>query len=149
MEDLAHSRTVLIVDDHQGLISLIQRCLSREGFRTAFAHSGQDALTWLSQNHADLLLLDLQLTDMSGEELINQLAQRRALHVLQHECVATLDAMEPIRAHQVRVTDALTHGCLTLEALHDPGLALEMRVQHLHRAAAPFSQRRGFHSPWS
>ena len=75
MEDWAHSRTVLIVDDHQGLISLIQRCLSREGFHTAFAHSGQEALTWLSHHHADLLLLDLQLADMSGEELIHQLTQ--------------------------------------------------------------------------
>jgi len=75
MEDRFHSRTVLIVDDHQGLISLIQRCLSREGFLTAFAHSGQEALTWLSHHHADLLLLDLQLADMSGEELIHQLTQ--------------------------------------------------------------------------
>ena len=68
-------RTVLIVDDHQGLISLIQRCLSREGFHTAFAHSGQEALAWLTHHHADLLLLDLQLTDMSGEDLINRLTQ--------------------------------------------------------------------------
>ncbi len=75
MEDQSFSRTVLIVDDHQGLISLIQRCLSREGFCTAFAHSGQEALTWLSRHHADLLLLDLQLTDMTGEELIHQLTQ--------------------------------------------------------------------------
>ena len=64
MEDRSHSRTILIVDDHQGLISLIQRCLSREGFHTAFAHSGEEALTWLSHHHADLLLLDLQLADM-------------------------------------------------------------------------------------
>ncbi len=76
MEDWAHSRTVLIVDDHQGLISLIQRCLSREGFHTAFAHSGKEALTWLSHHQADLLLLDLQLADMSGEDLIHHLKQR-------------------------------------------------------------------------
>ncbi|MEX2490482.1 MAG: response regulator, partial [Nitrospirales bacterium] len=76
MEDWSHSRTVLIVDDHQGLISLIQRCLSREGFHTACAHSGQEALAWLSQHHADLLLLDLQLADMSGEDLIHQLSQQ-------------------------------------------------------------------------
>lgn len=76
MEDRSHSRTVLIVDDHQGLITLIQRCLSREGFHTAFAHSGQEALAWLSEHHADLLLLDLQLADMSGEDLIHHLKQR-------------------------------------------------------------------------
>ncbi len=73
MEDWARSRTVLIVDDDQVLISLIKRCLSREGFNTAFAHSGQDALTWLSHHQADLLLLDLQLADMSGEDLITRL----------------------------------------------------------------------------
>ncbi len=71
-----HSRTVLIVDDHPGLITLIQRCLSREGFHTAVAYSGQEALTWLTHHHADLLLLDLQLTDMTGEDLINHLDQR-------------------------------------------------------------------------
>ncbi len=76
MEDRPGSRTVLIVDDHQGLISLFQRCLSREGFQTDFAHSGQEALAWLAAHHADLLLLDLHLADMSGEDLIHQLKQR-------------------------------------------------------------------------
>lgn len=75
MEDWSYSRTVLIVDDHQGLISLFQRCLSREGFHTAVAYSGEEALAWLSHHHADLLLLDLQLADMSGEDLIQQLHQ--------------------------------------------------------------------------
>jgi PAS domain S-box-containing protein len=76
MEDQSQPRTVLIVDDHQGLISLIQRCLHRENFLTASAHSGQEALAWLSHQHADLLLLDLQLADMSGEDLIRQLDQQ-------------------------------------------------------------------------
>ncbi len=73
MEDRRTSPTVLIVDDHQGLISLIQRCLSREGFQTAVAHSGHDALHWLSHHQADLMLLDLQLADMTGEALIQRL----------------------------------------------------------------------------
>ena len=76
MEDSWHPRTILIVDDHQELISLIQRCLSRDGFHTAVAYSGQEALNWLSHHQADLLLLDLQLADMTGEELINHLEQR-------------------------------------------------------------------------
>ena len=76
MEDKGHPRTILIVDDNQGLISLIQRCLARDGFHTAVAHSGQEALDWLSHHQADLLLLDLQLPDMTGEDLINHLAHR-------------------------------------------------------------------------
>ncbi len=76
MEERWHPRTILIVDDNQGLIALIQRCLSRDGFHTAVAYSGQEALNWLSQHQADLLLLDLQLTDMTGEDLINHLDHR-------------------------------------------------------------------------
>lgn len=73
MEDNGQPRTILIVDDNQGLIALIQRCLAREGFHTAVVHSGQEALNWLSRYQADLLLLDLQLSDMTGEDLINHL----------------------------------------------------------------------------
>ncbi|MCA9464693.1 MAG: response regulator, partial [Nitrospira sp.] len=69
-------RTVLIIDDHQGLIALIQRCLSREGYYTAVAYSGEQALSWLSTNQADLLLLDLRLADMHGEELLLRLKLR-------------------------------------------------------------------------
>ena len=76
MEDEPHSRTILILGDHQDLIALIQRCLSPEGFHTAFVHSGQEAIAWLSHHHADLLLLDLQLADMSGEDLIHHLKQQ-------------------------------------------------------------------------
>jgi two-component system, cell cycle sensor histidine kinase and response regulator CckA len=76
MEDNGHPRTILIVDDNQGLISLIQRCLARDGFHTAVAYNGQEALNWLSHHQADLLLLDLQLPDMTGEDLINHLDHR-------------------------------------------------------------------------
>lgn len=69
-------RTILIIDDHQGLIALIQRCLSREGYHTVVAYSGQQALSWLSTQKADLLLLDLHLSDMHGEELLLQLKSR-------------------------------------------------------------------------
>src|ERR1041385_3341611 len=65
---------ILIVDDDAGLLSLIQKALKREGFVTASAHSGQEAIAWHSQNSADLMLLDLKLPDIEGKELINRLA---------------------------------------------------------------------------
>ncbi len=76
MQDGRHSRTILIVDDHQGFLSLLQHGLSREGFQTETACSGQEALAWLTHHRADLLLLDLQLPDMTGEDLIQHLEQR-------------------------------------------------------------------------
>lgn len=69
-------RRILIVDDDRGLLRLIQKALQREGFETATASSGQEALAWLEGNTVDLLVLDLKLQDMQGQELIDQLEAR-------------------------------------------------------------------------
>jgi PAS domain S-box-containing protein len=75
MDDGAKQPTILIVDDDRGLLRLIERALRREGFGTATAGSGREALTWLGKNRADLLLLDLKLQDLEGKDLIRQLAE--------------------------------------------------------------------------
>jgi two-component system, NarL family, sensor histidine kinase UhpB len=64
---------ILIVDDDAGLLRLIERRLKREGFATATASSGRDAIAWLTTNRADLLLLDLKLPDLGGRDLIDHL----------------------------------------------------------------------------
>jgi signal transduction histidine kinase len=64
---------ILIVDDDLGLLRLVARTLKREGFETATSGSGQEAIAWLTKNHADLMLLDLKLQDIEGKELINHL----------------------------------------------------------------------------
>src|SRR6185369_13759290 len=70
-----HRQTVFVVDDDHGLLRLIERALGREGFCTASADSGQRALEWLAQNRADLMLLDLKLQDIEGQELVTRLAE--------------------------------------------------------------------------
>ena len=67
--------TIFVVDDDKGLSQLIQKALGREGFSTAAAMSGAEAMSWLERNGPDLMLLDLKLKDMGGEALVNQLAE--------------------------------------------------------------------------
>jgi signal transduction histidine kinase len=66
--------TIFVVDDDTGLLRLVQKSLQREGFSTAGAASGSEAIEWLSKNRADLMLLDLKLQDMEGQQLVNHLA---------------------------------------------------------------------------
>lgn len=73
MSEQRATATILIVDDDRGLLRLIERALRRENFKTACAVSGREALAWLSQNGADLMLLDLKLEDVEGKDLIHQL----------------------------------------------------------------------------
>ena len=64
MDGGAKQPTIFVVDDDRGLLRLIEKALQREGFATASAGSGADALAWLARNRADLLLLDLKLQDL-------------------------------------------------------------------------------------
>ena len=69
----AHS-LIFIVDDDRGLLRLMDKAVTRAGFRTDTALSGQEAIQWLSENRPTLMLLDLKLQDIEGKELINHLA---------------------------------------------------------------------------
>ena len=76
MEKENPAGTILIVDDEQGLLRLIERTLRREEFQIVTQSSGAEAISWLDEHQADLMLLDLNLLDMSGQEVINALAKK-------------------------------------------------------------------------
>jgi PAS domain S-box-containing protein len=68
-------KTIFVVDDDRGLVRLVEKALQREGFATASAGSGQEALAWLERHEANLMLLDLKLQDIQGQALVEQLAR--------------------------------------------------------------------------
>ena len=68
-----HNETILIIDDDSAIGDLEQELLEREGFRTLRAYSGTEALLLLEKERSDLVLLDLMLPGLSGEELLPRL----------------------------------------------------------------------------
>ncbi len=68
---------VLLVDDDRALCTLARRKLERENLTLVTLHTGRDAIAWLDANEADLLLLDLFLPDMKGQDLLDALAARK------------------------------------------------------------------------
>ena len=61
--------TVLVVDDEPKLRRLVRDYLEREGFTVLEADDGRRALTLATGAHPDLVILDLGLPDMPGEEV--------------------------------------------------------------------------------
>src|SRR4051812_12429425 len=70
--------TVFVIDDDAGLLRLLHKCLTRSGYYAFSAASGNEAADWLKSHHADLILLDLHLPDVSREEMLNRLMQQHA-----------------------------------------------------------------------
>ena len=69
------SPTILIIDDDRGLARIIEKKLNREGFSTSVALSGQEALAWLEDHTPALMLVDLNLPDFTGKDLIDRIEQ--------------------------------------------------------------------------
>ncbi len=68
-----------VVDDHPLFVSVLTDVLKiDQGFHlVGVAHTGQEMLRQLRGNHVDLVVLDLQLPDISGIELIGVIRAER------------------------------------------------------------------------
>ncbi|MGQ0573410.1 MAG: response regulator [Pseudonocardia sp.] len=73
---------VLIVEDEESFADPLAFLLRKEGFTTAVATTGQDALAEFDRNGADIVLLDLMLPGMSGTDVCKALRTRSAVPVI-------------------------------------------------------------------
>lgn len=62
--------SIAIIDDDIYIGDMLTEVLSKEGYAVLRAYSGTEALYLLSQNKPDLILLDLMLPGLSGEEVL-------------------------------------------------------------------------------
>src|SRR3972149_12150837 len=61
--------TILVVDDERKLRDLVRSYLEAEGYAVLLADTGLRALEGVERVHPDLIVLDLMLPDLSGEEV--------------------------------------------------------------------------------
>lgn len=62
--------TIAVIEDDEYIGSLLEECLTAEGYRVIRAWSGTEALLLLEKQQPDLILLDLMLPGLSGEEIL-------------------------------------------------------------------------------
>ncbi|HUI90468.1 MAG TPA: response regulator [Anaerolineales bacterium] len=62
--------TILAVDDEPGIALLCKRLLSRAGYLVVALTDPREAVAWLKEHVADLLLVDIRMPEVDGFELI-------------------------------------------------------------------------------
>lgn len=61
---------ILIIDDDENIREMLSEALENEGYTVSKAYTGTEAMMILSQSNPDLVLLDLMLPGLSGEDLL-------------------------------------------------------------------------------
>ena len=73
---------ILVVEDDPDINRLLCRILTDGGYDVRPAFSGSEAVLWAEQYEYDLVLLDLMLPGLTGEEFIAQMRKKKTMPIL-------------------------------------------------------------------
>lgn len=94
---LSTSQIILNVDDNEPALYAKSRTLRRAGFEVIEAHDGQSALALVAEKSPQLVLLDVQLPDISGLEVCRRI---KSEHATQRVPVLQISATHVTEADQ-------------------------------------------------
>lgn len=82
---------ILIVDDDTAINNMLKETLEKNGYACMQAFSGTEAMLLLNQGKYDLMLLDLMLPGISGEEVLKRTREEKKIPVI---VLTAKDAMD-------------------------------------------------------
>jgi two-component system, OmpR family, KDP operon response regulator KdpE len=94
------NQRILVVDDEQPIRQILERILTRDGYEVLQAANGEQALKLVCEEKPDLMILDLNLPDCTGEDIFTQIRKDASVHAI------------PILVLTGRGTDGLSAQCL-------------------------------------
>jgi adenylate cyclase len=100
---------LLVVDDNKVNRLLLGRGLEQQGHKVSFAENGHQALEMLQQGEFDLLLLDIQMPEMDGYQVLEKLTANldlRDIPVIVTSALEELDSV--VRCIEMGAEDYLT-----------------------------------------
>ncbi|MEZ5908598.1 MAG: response regulator transcription factor [Hyphomicrobiaceae bacterium] len=74
--------TIALVDDERNILTSLRMALEAEGYKVRTYNDGASALEALSEDPADLAVLDIKMPRMDGMELLRRLRQRSDMPVI-------------------------------------------------------------------
>lgn len=73
---------ILVVDDEKTIVEIVEVYLKKEGYNVFTAMDGENALDIFYKNKIDLVILDLMLPDISGEDICKEIKEHKDVPVI-------------------------------------------------------------------
>lgn len=73
---------ILVVEDDNDINHLLSKIIKKSGYQAQSAYSGTEALLYLDKQNWDLVLLDLMLPGMAGEEVLSKIRGKGSIPVI-------------------------------------------------------------------
>lgn len=127
---------ILVVEDDRNILSMIQTVLDMGGYQVLTAQRCQQGILMLSSHMPDLVVLDLGLPDMDGEEFIRITRRRSMIPII--VLSARSDEQDKISALDLGANDYITKPFGTGELLARVRASLRINRMNL-QAAVPNS----------
>ncbi|RIV26780.1 sigma-54-dependent Fis family transcriptional regulator [Fibrisoma montanum] len=125
---------ILIVDDNNDICLLLERFLSKQGYKTASAQRGEDGLVLLRKEPFELVICDFKLPDIDGLEMLRRI---KVLNPATAVIIITgySDVRVAVQTVKHGAYDYVTKPLYPDEILYTIKGALERRSQSLNTAA--------------
>lgn len=82
---------VLIIEDEQNVLDVIQAYIKKAGYEVHTAIKGTDGLALFNRYNPDIVVLDLMLPDISGEEICQTIRKQSNVPILMLTANSTVD----------------------------------------------------------
>lgn len=106
---------VLIVEDEITILQGLKYCLEQEEFLCYTAMNGKEAIDLWKKNNPDLILLDLNLPDMSGFEVMEKVREEKDVPVI--FLTANLEEVSIVKGLDMGADDYITKPFKTRELI--------------------------------
>ncbi len=99
-------KNILLVDDEAKIVQVVRSYLEKSGYSVCEAYNGRDALAIFGGSNVSLVVLDLMLPDMPGEEVCTTIRKRSRVPIIM--LTAKVDEEDILRGLGIGADDYLT-----------------------------------------